>query len=153
MKPILFSVLFALASACGGSDTAGDTANTKKVQVDQDKQAGSASAWASCSEEIAIECSEGSVDGCGVMSEEGASLTLSHICVPESETFAGPGCEQEVARVCEEGLVDACGLTPAASSLHVCVAAPAALDAEMTDAETPDELETETPDETETDIE
>lgn len=130
MKPILFSVLIAFAAACGGSDTGGDTNNTKKIEIDkEEKQAGETTIPA-CTEDFLLECGSESVDGCDVTNEAGASLTLSHICLPKSETFAAAPCEQEIARVCEEGLVDACLLSPAASTLHVCVPAPADLEAE-----------------------
>jgi hypothetical protein len=133
MKPILFSFLFALAAACGGSDSGGDTNNTKKIEVDKEKQSTDGSSLSACAEEITLECAEGSVDGCGVTNEAGDTLTLSHICVPASETFAGPACEQEIARECGEGLVDACGLSPALSTIHVCV--PAMADATEVDIE------------------
>lgn len=143
MRPILCSVLIAFAAACGGSDTGGDTNNTKKIEIDKEKEVSEETPSSACAEEIALECAEGSVDGCGVTNEAGDSLTLSHICVPASETFAATPCEQEIARVCEDGLVDACSLTPAASALHVCVAAPAATEAEPS-VETTEAVETET---------
>ena len=130
MKPILFSVLIAFAAACGGSDSGGDTNNTKKVEIDKEQELTEETPSAACAEEIALECAEGAVDGCGVTNEAGDSLTLSHICVPASETFAATPCEQEIARECDDGLVDACSLSPAASTLHVCVTAPVEASAE-----------------------
>ena len=132
MKPILFSILIACAAACGGSDTGGDTNNTKKVQVDEEKPAEGETTTPACTEDFLLECGSESVNGCDVTNEEGASLTLSHICVPKTETFAAAPCEQEIARVCEEGLVDACSLSPAASTLHICVPAAAELEAAPT---------------------
>jgi hypothetical protein len=129
MKPILLPFLFALAAACGGSDSGGDTNNTKKVEVEE--KVTEESPYSACAEEIAFECAEGTVDGCGVTNEAGDTLTLSHICVPASETFAGPDCEQEIARECGEGLVDACSLSPAVSTIHVCVPEMAAAEVEV----------------------
>lgn len=70
----------------------------------------------SCEQEIALECAEGLVDGCG------SSLTTIHICVPADEQASQP-CEQEIARECGDGLMDACLMSPPAAQTHVCVSA------------------------------
>ncbi len=70
----------------------------------------------SCSNEIALECADGMVDGCG------SQLTSVHICMPAEEKASQP-CEQEIARECAEGLVDACLMDPPAAATHVCVSA------------------------------
>lgn len=78
-------------------------------QVTQTEQTG-------CDVELALECGEGMVDGCG------SQLTSVHICMPAEEKASQP-CEQEIARECAEGLVDACLMDPPAAATHVCVSA------------------------------
>jgi hypothetical protein len=120
-RPILCSLLISLVAACGGSDKGGDTNHTKKVETEGDMHA-AGGATMDCEQEITLVCPEGSVDGCGVTNDAGESLTFWHVCLPASETFSASNCEQEIARECDDGLVDACLLTPAASTVHVCVA-------------------------------
>ena len=123
MKALLRITLFGLLAACGGSDTKGETSNSQIISADK------AADSSDCDNDVALVCPEGSVDGCGVVDEAGgASLTLYHICVPATETLAAAPCEQEIARQCEDGFVDACTLSPAASTVHACVAQPASLE-------------------------
>ncbi len=116
MRPTNLFLLFALAAACGGSDSKGDTSNAKTVDV---------TVVDACDQEIALVCEEGMIDGCEVTDEGGTRLTLAHICVQASESSSQAPCEQEIARVCDDGFIDACLLTPAAASTHVCVLQPA----------------------------
>ncbi len=117
MRPIFLSLLFVLSAACGGSDGKGDTSNSKTVDLGSETTN-------DCAQEIALECAEGTTDGCGLIDESGTALTLAHICVQATETHSQPPCEQEIARVCEEGFIDACLLMPAAAATHVCVVQP-----------------------------
>lgn len=71
-------------------------------------------------------CGEGMVDGCLVRNAAAAkgSLTLYHVCIPETEASPSQPCEQEIARQCDPGLIDACLHTPALASTHICVKSP-----------------------------
>lgn len=75
-----------------------------------------------CSQEIMVECGEGTTDGCMVADADGNPLTTTHVCTPDTEP--GPPCAQEIARECGAGMVDACSTTPALAATHVCVQAP-----------------------------
>jgi len=75
MKPTLvLSVLFVLCAACGGSDSKGDTSNSKTLDSkgDTDNAAGM-----SCDLEIALVCEEGLIDGC----LQTPTTTETHACV------------------------------------------------------------------------
>jgi hypothetical protein len=126
MKTLAFAALFALTLGCAGSEK-GETANTQKVGQlgDEEPMAGDDAAGnVECAQEIALQCAEGSVDGCSITGESGETLTSYHICVPEGESLAGTPCENEIFRECPEGFTDACSLEPAAAAIHACVAAP-----------------------------
>ena len=86
----------------------------------------SAPGFISCMKEIAVKCDDGLVDGCLVRNATASkgSLTLYHVCVPETETAPSQPCEQEIARQCDAGLVDACLQSPALASTHICVKLP-----------------------------
>jgi hypothetical protein len=76
-----------------------------------------------CEMEIALECSDGFVDGCLLKhpSEQSKPLTSHHVCVARAEAKGGPPCAQDIARECPQGQRDACLVTPRLSDLHICV--------------------------------
>ncbi len=125
-----------LAIGCGGSDTpapaeptqpAAEQPTSSTEPTAEEPAVEAPTGGPTCAQEIALECAEGSIDGCLVQTDDGAALTAYHICVPEGETASQP-CAQEIARQCDEGFVDACGLSPAAAATHICVAPPASPD-------------------------
>lgn len=78
MKPIFVSVLFALVAACGGSDSKGDTSNSKNLDTQGDTDA----AGISCEMEIALVCEEGFIDACLVT----PAAASTHSCVAKEES-------------------------------------------------------------------
>lgn len=125
MKTLALAALLALTVGCTGSDTARDTTPKADLTQTDDELDSVEPATTDCSQEVALECAEGSVDGCGIRSESGESLTLYHVCIPEAEQSKSTACELEILRECAEGFVDACTVDPPAASTHICVAAPA----------------------------
>jgi hypothetical protein len=111
MFAMIAATLFAAQMGCHGKNEVQGPKDQDqdKDQVTQTEQTG-------CDVELALECGEGMVDGCG------SQLTSVHICMPAEEKASQP-CEQEIARECAEGLVDACLMDPPAAATHVCVSA------------------------------
>jgi len=113
MFAMIAATLLAAQMGCHGgkNDVKGPTGTG-----DGDKEQLTQTEPTSCENEVALECGEGMVDGCG------SQLTSVHICMPAEEQASQP-CEQEIARECAEGLVDACLMDPPAAATHVCVSA------------------------------
>lgn len=119
----LFAVLLAAGLiGCGSSQ---QTSPSAGPGTPDGPGQGPATGLQQCSQEVALTCAAGFIDGCLVENPQSPSgmLTTRHVCVAEDERNDIP-CVQEIARQCPPGQIDACMVTPAAAEFHVCVVAP-----------------------------
>ena len=65
-----------------------------------------------CTQEVALQCDGGLVDGCL------SNLTNWHLCVEKGQNTTP--CSRELALKCGAGKTDACLIDPKAAKVHVC---------------------------------